>query len=111
MTFRVEPSSLRLYAAELTDQSEAAEETRGYASKWGTFGPHDQGALGFLHGKHGDLMAQLTDTLTKLATVLDTSATNMRGVAETYENTDAKSAAEIDGSYPPAQRPITSAGS
>jgi hypothetical protein len=111
MTFRVEPSSLRRYATELTDQSEAAEETQSYANKWGTFSLHDKGALGFLHGKHGDFMAQLNETLTRLATVLNTSATNMRDVAGTYEHTDAKSAAEIDGSYPAMQRPITSAGS
>ncbi|GLW33363.1 type VII secretion target [Actinoplanes regularis] len=110
MTFRVAPGALRLYAAELADSSGVAEETRNYANKWGDFTPHEAGILGQLIHRHKDFMQDLNETLSKLAKTLDTSATNMRSVAGTYERTDAKSAAEIDASYPPSQRPVTSAG-
>ncbi|MBB4740775.1 uncharacterized protein YukE [Actinoplanes octamycinicus] len=111
MTFHVVPGALRQYAAELTDGSGVAEETRGYADRWGSFTPHESGILGELTRRHTRFLTDLDETLTKLALILDTSARNMDNVAAAYEHTDARSAAEIDAGYPPAQRPITSAGS
>ncbi|GID29130.1 WXG100 family type VII secretion target [Paractinoplanes brasiliensis] len=111
MTFRVEPGSLRLYAAELADASGVAEATQNYANKWGSLTPHQLGILGQVTQRHENFMEDLNETLLKLAKVLDTSSVNLRSVAATYERTDSESAAQIDSSYPTVQRPITSAGS
>ena len=64
-----------------------------------------------LHGKHDGFMAELNEVLQKVSKILDASSSNLTAAARQYERTDRKSAAEIDASYPIAQRPITSAGS
>ncbi|HET6480890.1 MAG TPA: hypothetical protein VFG35_12760 [Actinoplanes sp.] len=111
MTFRVEPESLTLYAAELADSAGVAEVTRSYANNWGSLTPHDLGILGQVTQRHENFMEDLNETLIKLAMVLDTSAMNLRSLAATYTRTDVESAAQIDATYPAVQRPITSAGS
>ncbi|MEU4156464.1 type VII secretion target [Actinoplanes sp. NPDC026670] len=110
MTFTVEPTDLRVFAATLARLAESSEIARGYANQIGSFSLLENGILGELHGRHAEFLAELNQTMQRMMELLDASSLSVQAVATAYEQTDLKSAAEIDSSYPAAQRPINPAG-
>ncbi|MBW6432728.1 hypothetical protein KZ829_03105 [Actinoplanes hulinensis] len=81
-----------------------AEEADRYVSAHGSFTILDQGLIGFVAPGHRQLMGQLHDLFARLGDLGAGSQSALRAAADTYVNTDERSAAELDASCPPVHR-------
>ncbi|GAA2475695.1 hypothetical protein [Winogradskya humida] len=105
MTFKVEPTALSTYAAELVNLYSEVEMAENYIKVHGDFSFHQAGVIGKLSGQHAGLMQQLQELHDKLEVVLWRSNEALRAVADSYQDSDQQSAARVDASYPTAPRP------
>ncbi|AEV87421.1 hypothetical protein ACWT_6408 [Actinoplanes sp. SE50] len=106
MTFSVEPSDVRAYAAKLSDYSDDAVEAKAYAHRYGDLSATEGGILGAILTKHAQFMGRLDQMLGTLQTLTQGNHEALNRIAKKYESTDLKSATEIDQAYPATQRPI-----
>lgn len=105
VSFGVEPADLRTYAARLRNSHGDVADAKAYLAAHGNFNFHEAGIIGLLAGGHRDWMADLQGMLDHLMQITETSARSLDEAAGTYEATDQRTAARIDGTRPPAARP------
>ncbi|MBB2940537.1 uncharacterized protein YukE [Actinoplanes lutulentus] len=106
MTLRVDPAALRLYAAQMTEMTRAAEAAKSYIDQWGSLTPHERGFLGIVFQRHPNYVERIDAMLDRVRQLTDASAASLTTTARTYEATDSSSAAELDASYSPSPRPM-----
>jgi hypothetical protein len=105
MSFKVNSSDIRAYAAELLNSYDDTADAKTYTEANGSFTFHESGVIGLLAGGHHKLMGDLNTMFGHLLTVLEKSNEALISTASTYDATDQRSAAQIDDTYPPTPRP------
>ncbi|MFC7278569.1 hypothetical protein ACFQS1_31710 [Paractinoplanes rhizophilus] len=105
MSFQVNPSDIRAYAAKLLTSYDDVSDAKTYAHANGDFSFHQTGIIGLLAGGHHRLMDDLDAMLGHLQVVLSKSNEALISTAATYESTDQQAAARVDATYPETVRP------
>jgi hypothetical protein len=105
MTFQVDPSALYGYSSDLRSSYSDLEDAKTYVHVHGDFSFHETGLIGVLSGQHGEWMSALDEMLGHLLVLTFRSAEALVAAGETYDSTDATSAAKIDAALPPTPRP------
>lgn len=104
MSFKVDPSEIRSYAAQLQETYLDVADAKTYVHANGDFSIHQTGLIGLLSGRHAAWVERLDQMLGQLLVLTEASPRALREIANTYDNTDEQAAARVDASYPAAPR-------
>jgi hypothetical protein len=115
MTLTVEPEALRAFARQLSNCTDAVHAARSYSIEQGDIPAPEAGLLtghasfdsleNQLRPAHEQFSSEIAATLAYLADLLERSERALNGTATWYEETDRRTASQLDGAYPQVARP------
>jgi hypothetical protein len=104
--FDVEPEDLRSFGKQVERAAEDAQSAKKYAKTHSDAigGGTQEGLILHLSGLHPSVAAEVDSVLSRVHTLLSSSARELTRSAGYYEKTDEDQAAKLDATYPASKR-------